>query len=182
MKPQKKWTRGEHHTGNVSERRGSKTERQRSQREDEMITNYSGGEVAPSGVYWNRTRGEFVSFSGEGELAGDRSERYLRAPLPVVLIVGPLMGLAYFAFLPLSGLMVLVPFLAGKLRDVAFPARLSAAHMAAPQRLPGVSYLEPQSRTPEARVEQEGWLWKRNDDEGKLVDLATEIARRLNKN
>jgi hypothetical protein len=147
-----------------------------------MITKYAGGEVAPNGIYWNRTRGKFVSFSGQGELAGDQSERYLKAPLPVVLIVGPLMGLAYFAFLPLSGLMVLVPFLASKLREVAFPGRLSAAHMASPQRLPGVSYLEPQSRIREAKADQEGWIWRRNDDEGKLVDLATEIARRLNKN
>jgi hypothetical protein len=147
-----------------------------------MITRYAGGEVAPSGIYWNRTRGEFVSFSGEGELAGDRSERYLKAPLPVVLILGPLMGLAYFVFLPLSGLMVLVPVLAGKLRDALLPGRLSAAHMASAERLPGVSYLEPQSRIRTARADQEGWIWKRDDEEGKLVDLATEIARRLNKN
>lgn len=147
-----------------------------------MITSYAGGDVAPSGIYWNKTRGEFVSISEEGELAGDRSERYLKAPLPLVLIVGPLMGLAYFVFLPISGLMVLLPFLAGKLREVAFPGTLSAAHMASPERGAGISYLESQSRPRPSRGGQEGWIWSRDGDDGKLVDLATEIARRLNKN
>ena len=145
-----------------------------------MITNHAGGEVVPGGIYWSKNHGEFVSVPDEGRLAGDRSERYVKAPLPLVLILGPLMGLAYFLFLPFSGLMVLVPFLASKLRDAAFPGKLSAAHMASAERLPGVSYLEPKSSVRVLKLDQDGG-WKSEQD-GKLVDLATEIAKRLSKN
>ena len=55
------------------------------------------------------------------------------------------MGLAFAFFLPLSGLLVLIPFLGGKLRAVLFSGKVSAAHMAGSRVQPGVSYLEPRS-------------------------------------
>jgi hypothetical protein len=136
-----------------------------------MISRHVGGEVAKGGCYWSITAGEFLSVPKEGgTLPGGSNDRYIKAPLPVVLVAGPIMGLGFAMFLPLSGVLVLVPFLIGKLRGAAAP---SAAHMATPQMQPGMSYLEPQSgvdataqETPEA------------DGKGKLVDLAQEIAEK----
>jgi hypothetical protein len=147
-----------------------------------MAFNYAGGQVAPSGIYWNRTRGEFVNYTGEGELEGDRTERYWRAPLPVVLVLGPVMGLAFAIFLPLSGLMVLLPFLAGKVRETVFEGRFSAAHMASTRPLPGVSYLDPQSGTSGTKSRKDDGAKGGDAEDGKLVDLASEISRRQEKN
>jgi len=137
-----------------------------------MISKHVGGEIVKGGIYWSLKDGEFVTIPREGgRLPGGSRDSYIKAPLPVVLVVGPVMGLAFAIFLPLSGLLVLVPFLFGKLRGAMVP---SAAHAAAGAMQPGVSYLEPQPRgtaqgqhTPDGTVEN-----------GKLVDLAKEIAER----
>lgn|GEM_PF-1870814 len=136
-----------------------------------MVTKLKGGEVVKGGVYWSMTEGEFISVPGVGgTLAGSSRDNYIKAPLPLVLVLGPVMGLAFAIFLPLSGLLVLIPFLAAKMRGAAAP---SAARMA---MQPGVSYLEPaapaknEATCPTPTAERA--------DEGKLVDLAEEIAER----
>ncbi len=136
-----------------------------------VVTKHSGGETVKGGVYWSMTEGEFISVPGDGGvLAGSARDKYMRAPLPLVLVLGPVMGLAFAIFLPLSGLLVLIPFLVAKMKGAAAPSAARAAVQ------PGVSCLEPGSGTkgetgvsapcaPEA-------------EEGKLVDLAKEIAER----
>ncbi|MHB0870924.1 MAG: hypothetical protein ACYC66_03295 [Chloroflexota bacterium] len=140
-----------------------------------MITRHVGGETVKGGIYWSMGAGEFVSVPNEGgRLAGGPEDRYLRAPLPIVLVVGPIMGLAFAIFLPLSGLLVLIPFLAGKLRGAVVP---SAAHAAVGSLQPGVSYLEPRTRaTTKDRSGESATPEK--DEQGRLVDLAKEIAER----
>jgi hypothetical protein len=142
-----------------------------------MLNRQVGGEVAQSGIYWNIRDGEFISVpTGGGKLAGGPRDRYLKAPLPVVLVVGPLMGLAFALFLPLSGLLVLVPFLAAKLRGAVSSGKVSAAHMASPRMQPGVSYLEPRSggATKRSSTAENA----ESEQEGKLIDLAKEIAEK----
>lgn len=135
-----------------------------------MIRRHVGGEVVKGGVYWSKSAGEFITVPSEGGiLPGSSSDQYIWAPLPVVLIVGPIMGLGFAFFLPLSGVLVLVPFLLGKLRGAAAP---SAARMATPQMQPGVSYLESHSGGSKGLEASEG------EDKGKLVDLAHEIAEK----
>ncbi|HEX9016302.1 MAG TPA: hypothetical protein VF960_09940, partial [Chloroflexota bacterium] len=104
-----------------------------------MFTKHFGGDFVGQGIYWRRSTWEFVSISREGgTLMGAQDEWYLRAPLPVVLVLGPLMGLLFFFTLPLSGMLVLAPFLAGKLRTAVASGGLSPAHVARPTQ-PGVS-------------------------------------------
>ncbi len=139
-----------------------------------MISKHVGGDFVKGGVYWSMREGEFLAVPKEGGvLEGGKNDRYIRAPLPVVLVLGPILGLAFAIFLPLSGLLVLVPFLAGKIRGAMTP---SAAHVATSSLQPGVSYLEPRPRgatgEPAAGEPPEG------EDDGKLVDLAREIAER----
>jgi len=136
-----------------------------------MISRHVGGEAVKGGCYWSISAGEFLAVPKEGgTLPGSEKDRYIHAPLPVVLIVGPIMGAGFAFFLPLSGLLVLVPFLLGKLRGAAAP---SAARMATPQMQPGMSYLEPRSGA--GTTAQEA---PEVEDKGKLVDLAQEIAEK----
>jgi hypothetical protein len=138
-----------------------------------MMTNHFGGDRVCGGVYWSKQAGEFISVPSEGgRLVGTENSQYLKMPLPLVLIAGPLMGLAFAFFLPLSGMLVLAPLLASKLRGAFAPG---AARMATPQLQPGVSYLEaaPSSDNPDTEIE--------GKDAEKLIRLAEAIAeKRMN--
>lgn len=138
-----------------------------------MISKHVGGEVVESGIYWRRSTGEFVQISSEGgRLMGTSGEWYVKAPLPLVLIAGPVMGLLFFMTLPLSGMLVLVPFLAGKVRTAVSSGGLSPVRMATRVQ-PGVSCLEPRQGRPAGH---DGEIDA--DDAGKLVDLAGKIAEK----
>ncbi len=66
------------------------------------MTGYQGGQAVKGGFYLKRATWEFESVArGGGNLPGNKETRYRRVPLPVVMAVGPLMGLAYVISLPI---------------------------------------------------------------------------------
>ncbi len=138
-----------------------------------MFTKHHGGEAVKCGTYWRRSTWEFVSIGEEGgTLMGENSEWYLRAPLPLVLVLGPVMGLLFFFTLPLSGMLVLGPFLAGKLRTAFAAGSLNPGRVTTAAR-PGVSYLEPRLRNGGAAGAEPA-----EGETGKLLDLADRINER----
>ncbi len=61
----------------------------------------SGGQDVKEGYYLNVASWKFEHIAhGHGKLSGNGKEHYSRVPYPVVMMVGPLTGLAYVAFLP----------------------------------------------------------------------------------
>ncbi len=139
-----------------------------------MIARYAGGESVPGGIYWS-SGGEFVYVpAGGGRLAGGLESRYVRTPLPLVLIVGPLMGLAFVIVLPLAGLLVLVPFLVSRLMRAMGAGELRTLQAATTTMQPGVSFLEGTPRRSEPAEESD----QMESHSGKLVDLASVIAGR----
>lgn len=73
-----------------------------------MIRKYSAGQLVPSGMYWNKKTWELMQISEGGDyLPAGEGVAYYRVPLLLVLVVGPLGGLAFILFLPLA-----VPFVA----------------------------------------------------------------------
>lgn len=73
---------------------------------------YRGGERAPSGIYCGLRSGEIHQFSAEETtLPGNPEARYVRVPVLLVLVAGPLTGLAFVVFLPLVGIIGLLAFL-----------------------------------------------------------------------
>lgn len=68
-----------------------------------MVRKYRGGEWVPGGTYLNSKAWELHLVEGEGEyLPAGESVTYYRAPLPLVLVLGPVVGLAFVIFLPLA--------------------------------------------------------------------------------
>ncbi len=74
---------------------------------------YLGGQQVLPGIYCSLSSGELLQRSIQDPvLPGDVDTRYIRLPAPIVLVVGPLMGLAFVVFLPLVGIVVPLAFAA----------------------------------------------------------------------
>ncbi|MDP2948243.1 MAG: hypothetical protein Q8P22_01730 [Chloroflexota bacterium] len=68
-----------------------------------MRRKYYPGEAVPAGTYWNSKSLEMATISEDDEnLPAGEGVTYYRAPLPLVLLLGPLVGLAFVIFLPFA--------------------------------------------------------------------------------
>ncbi|MBI4465003.1 MAG: hypothetical protein HY647_09890 [Acidobacteria bacterium] len=100
------------------------------------MLNYRGGQKVPRGFYWNRDKWETVTIAqGGGVLPGSETHRYVKLPVLLVLVCGPLMGLVYVVFLPLIGFALLFGMIGWKLlRILAKAAAKMKALVTALQR------------------------------------------------
>jgi len=76
---------------------------------------HNGGETVGKGTYWNLTNGERVDIMNEGTLPGDRNRTFYRMPAAAIIVVAPVLGLLYAAFLPFIGIAMLVKLLGQKI-------------------------------------------------------------------
>ncbi|MDP2948242.1 MAG: hypothetical protein Q8P22_01725 [Chloroflexota bacterium] len=68
-----------------------------------MRRRYRPGEAVRAGTYWNSKTWEFVTIAQDGEALPTREGvSYYRAPLPLVFVAGPFVGLAFIVFLPIA--------------------------------------------------------------------------------
>ncbi len=70
-----------------------------------MKRKFQAGEAAPAGTYWSLKTLEMVTISQDGECLPQGEKEgvtYFRAPLPLVLLAGPFVGLAFVIFLPFA--------------------------------------------------------------------------------
>lgn len=70
-----------------------------------MKRKYEAGEAVPAGTYWSLKTMEMVSIAQDGECLPQGEKEgvtYFRAPLPLVLLAGPFVGLAFVIFLPFA--------------------------------------------------------------------------------
>jgi len=65
---------------------------------------YTGGQTVGSGTYWDMMSGTRVDFEKEGTLPGGNGAKYLKASSGTILLLGPIVGLAYVVFLPIIGI------------------------------------------------------------------------------
>ena len=80
------------------------------------MTHFHGGEEVKAGFYWNPAGWEIVSLAKKGEaLPGTKETRYLRLPLVLLMIAGPILGGLLVVFLPLIGFVMLFGFAGVKL-------------------------------------------------------------------
>jgi len=73
-----------------------------------MVRKYSGGTFVPCGTYLNTKEWGFHSVPKEGDYLEGEGATYYRVPLLAVMVLGPLVGLAFILFLPVAVPAVLI--------------------------------------------------------------------------
>ena len=86
-----------------------------------------GGNQVGKGTYWNFTTGERIDISQEGVLPGDSKTTYFRLPATGILLLGPILGLLYAAFLPFIGIAMLVKVVMQKVAGGVFSSARTTA-------------------------------------------------------
>lgn len=72
-----------------------------------------GAQIAEAGTYWNMRTGERVTIESQDVLPGNFATKYLKASSTAMLLLGPILGLAFAVFLPFIGIAMAISF-AGK--------------------------------------------------------------------
>ena len=129
---------------------------------------FNGGAKVGGGYYWNLKTWEVATISeNEGVLPGNDKDVYLHAPLPVLFVVAPVMGLGFAIFLPFIGFAMPLLALTKKVFGAGAKAAANVAATVAPPWQPGEAYL---AGKPGEKKEPAG--------EEKLEALAKEIEER----
>jgi hypothetical protein len=99
------------------------------------MTRYHGNETVKGGIYWNPARWQVVAVADEGgELPGEANARYVRIPLLMMLLLGPLMGGLYVMFLPFIGFAMVIGYGGAKLLAMARSAGRRVAYQEVTKR------------------------------------------------
>jgi hypothetical protein len=75
---------------------------------------HTGGQKVESGTYWDVMTGLRVDFDQEGTLPGGSGSKYLKASSGAILLLGPILGLAYIVFLPIMGIVTALALMVQK--------------------------------------------------------------------
>ncbi|MBI1958758.1 MAG: hypothetical protein HYU42_01785 [Candidatus Rokubacteria bacterium] len=113
---------------------------------------YTGSEMVEPGLYFNPRQLSFKSVDEEGPLPGSTDEVYRRVPILVLLVVGPILGLAYAVFLPFIGFAIVTWLLGVKAGQLAGGAARGAVRVLRPGWEPSMAFL---SRSTPARTKRE---------------------------
>ncbi len=67
---------------------------------------FGAGEPVKAGTYMNTSTGQFLSFQGPEKaiLPTSPLAKYIKVPVGLVFLLGPILGLAYIIFVPLAGI------------------------------------------------------------------------------
>jgi hypothetical protein len=79
---------------------------------------FNAGEPVKAGTYMNTSTGQFLSFQGPEKaiLPSSPLAKYVKVPIWLVFLLGPIFGLAYIIFVPLAGIGTMGILAARKLR------------------------------------------------------------------
>lgn len=113
---------------------------------------YTGGETVEPGLYFDARQLAFRSVDVPGALPGEGGA-YRRVPTALLLLVGPMLGLAYAIFLPFAGMAMAASLLGVKAVRVAQGAAREAVRVVRPGWEPSMAFLSrsrPTRTSPEA--------------------------------
>lgn len=75
---------------------------------------HTGGQRVESGTYWDVMTGLRVDFDQEGTLPGGNGATYLKASSSAILLLGPILGLAYVVLMPIMGIVTALSLMVQK--------------------------------------------------------------------
>ena len=75
---------------------------------------HTGGQKVGSGTYWDVMSGLRVDFDQEGTLPGGNGATYLKASSSAILVLGPILGLAYVVLMPIMGIVTALSLMVQK--------------------------------------------------------------------
>jgi hypothetical protein len=100
-----------------------------------------GGDTVKAGFYFNMDSWEVSTLSGQGGvLAGAADTRYLRMPLPLLLVFAPMMGAAFAMFLPFIGIALVLDFVARRAWAACRDTAAAAFTAVSPRTQTGEAY------------------------------------------
>jgi hypothetical protein len=111
-----------------------------------------GGHTVKAGTYWNMANGNRVRMEQEGVLPGSGQTRYIKAPVAVMLMAAPVIGLLFAVFLPFIGIAMTLSLIGKKLANTATEA--AAGSMSFGWR-PIEAYLAGKKKRNEARAKKD---------------------------
>ena len=115
---------------------------------------YHGNEKVRPGIYFNLRQLSFTSMEDDGRLPGTSEDVYRSVPAIALLVVGPLVGLAYVIFLPLIGFLMLGRIVLGKLLAVTGEAMAALGRVLQPAWQPARAFLSRRRRSPRRKAEK----------------------------
>jgi hypothetical protein len=111
-----------------------------------------GGHTVKAGTYWNMANGNRVRMEQEGVLPGSGQTRYIKAPVAVMLMAAPVIGLLFAVFLPFIGIAMTLSLVGKKLANTVTEA--AAGSMSFGWR-PIEAYLAGKKKRNEARAKKD---------------------------
>jgi len=117
---------------------------------------YRGTETVEPGLYFNVRQLSFKSIEERGPLPGGPEEVYRCVPTLALLVVGPMLGLAFVVFLPFIGFAMVGWLLAEKAGRLAAEATRAAARVLRPGWEPSLAFLSRSKPTKGGR-EADAW-------------------------
>lgn len=102
------------------------------------MARYNGGEKVPGGFYWNPSKWQVETVSGdEGVLEGEKGDRFVKVPLAVMVPAAAAVSFGFVVFLPLIGFALLTYAVAKKVGG----AVQGVAQTVSPGLVPGEAHL-----------------------------------------
>ena len=111
-----------------------------------------GGHTVKAGTYWNMENGSRVQMDQEGVLPGSGTTRYIKAPVAVMLMAAPVIGLLFAVFLPFIGIAMTLSLIGKKLANMT--AEATTGSMSFGWR-PIEAYLAGKKKRNEARAKKD---------------------------
>ena len=100
---------------------------------------HRGEEKAGKGTYWNFSTGEKIRLTGNGVLPGSKETTYYKLSPLTILLLGPIFGLVYAAFMPFIGIAIVIKVVGQKVSNAVARA---VGEITSFGWRPGEAYLE----------------------------------------
>jgi hypothetical protein len=124
---------------------------------DKAMKRYQGNDTVEPGLYLNLRQLSFKSVDETAPLPGSPADTYRRVPMLALLLVGPVMGLAFVVFLPFIGFAMVGWLLAAKAARLAGEATRAALRVARPGWEPSLAFFSRSRPAAPAAPERDAW-------------------------